>query len=127
MHKVLDYRLDDIVMNHIHHACAVFFFLAAPSAPPSSVSTTSTSTTITVLWGAVDCIHRNGNITGYTIQYGVVGSGNTHFVSVSGGASTEDTVSGLMPSTAYSIHVAAVNSAGIGAHSVDLTVHTAGS
>ena len=127
VHKVLDSRLDDIVMNHIHHAHAVCFILAAPSAPPSSVSATSSSTTITVQWRAVDCIHRNGNLTGYTIQYEVVGSGNKHFVSVSGSASTEGNISGLMPSTAYSIHVAAVNSAGIGAHSVDLTVHTAGS
>ena len=90
---------------------------AAPSGPPTSVSATSTSTSITVQWGAVDCIHRNGDITGYSVQYGVVESGSTQTVSVSGGSVTEATISSLMSSTTYSIQVAAVNSAGIGAYS----------
>ena len=87
-------------------------FFAAPSGPPTSVSATSTSTTITVQWGAVDCIHHNGDITGYSVQYGVVGSGNTQTMSVSGANVTEATISSLMSSTTYSILVAAVNSAG---------------
>ena len=73
-----------------------------------------TSSSITVQWGAVDCIHHNGDITGYSLQYGVVGSGNTQIISVSGGSVTVATISTLMPSTTYSIQVAAVNSAGIG-------------
>ena len=89
------------------------------------MSATSASTTINVQWEAVDCIHRNGNITGYIIKYGVLGSGNTHSVSVYGGGSNETTISGFLPSTTYSIQVAAANSAGIGVYS-DLTVHTAG-
>ena len=48
------------------------------------------------------------------MQYGVVGSGSTQTVNVSGGSVTEATISSLMPSTTYSIRVAAVNSAGTG-------------
>ena len=76
-----------------------------------------TSSSITVQWGAVDCIHRNGDITGYTVRYGVQGNGSTQTVSVSGGGATMTTISGLTASTEYSIEVAAVNSAGTGVYS----------
>ena len=97
---------------------------AAPSGPPTSVSATSTSTTITVQWRAVDCIHRNGDITGYSVQYGVVGSGSTQTMSVSGGSVTEATISSLMSSTTYSIQVASVNRAGTGVYSDLLFLQT---
>ena len=51
------------------------------------------------------------------VQYGVVGSGSTQIVSVSGGSVTEASLLHLMSSTTYSIQVAAVNSAGIGVFS----------
>ena len=76
-----------------------------------------TSSGITVQWGAVDCIHRNGDITGYSVQYVVQGSGSTQAVIVSGSETTETIISGLTPSTNYSIEVAAVNSAGTGLYS----------
>ena len=76
-----------------------------------------TSSSITVQWEAVDCIHRNGDITGYSVRYGVQGSGSTQTESVSGGAATEATISGLAAATNYSIAVAAVNSAGTGVYS----------
>ena len=84
----------------------------------------ATSSSITVQWGAVDCIHRNGDITGYSVRYGVQGSGSTQTVSVSGGGATQTTISGLMPSTTYSIEVAAVNSAGTGVYSDPMTAET---
>ena len=83
-----------------------------------------TSSSITVQWGAVDCIHHNGNITGYSVRYGVQGSGSTQTESVSGGATTEATISGLTLSTSYVIAIAAVNSAGTGVYSEPLTVET---
>ena len=83
-----------------------------------------TSSSITVQWGAVDCIHRNGDITGYSVRYGVQGSGSTQTESVSGGATTEATISGLTPSTSYEIAIAAVNSAGTGEYSEPLTEET---
>ena len=73
-----------------------------------------TSSTITVQWGSVPCIHQNGNITGYSVQYEVSGSGNTQTVNVNG---AEATLSNLTASTAYSVQVAAVNDADTGVFS----------
>ena len=58
------------------------------------------------------------------MRYGVQGSGSTQIESVSGGATTEATISGLTSSTSYVIEVAAVKSAGIGVYSDPLTVET---
>ncbi|CAI8057623.1 Receptor-type tyrosine-protein phosphatase S [Geodia barretti] len=83
---------------------------AAPSAPPPGVTVTHvTSSAITVQWGEVPCAVQNGAITGYSVQYGVIGSGNTETVTVSGASTTQTTITGLNPSTTYSIKVAAVN------------------
>ena len=87
-------------------------FPPAPSAAPTSVSVSEViSSSITVQWGAVDCIHRNGDITGYSVRYGV------QTESVSGGGATQTIISGLTASTQYSIEVAAVNNAGTGVYS----------
>ena len=97
----------------------------APSAAPTSVRESGvTSSSITVQWGAVDCIDRNGDITGYSVRYGVQGSGSTQTRDVSGGSLTEATISSLMPSTTYSIQVAAVNSAGTGVYSDRQVIET---
>ena len=97
----------------------------APSAAPISVRESGvTSSNITLQWGAVDCIHHNGDITGYSVQYEVQGSGNAQSMNVSGGSVTEVTISSLMPSTTYSIQVAAVNRVGIGEYSTSITAET---
>ena len=102
----------------------------APSAPPTSVSTSDvTSSNITVQWGAVDCIHRNGDITGYSVRYGVQGSaeGDRTVMMASGDSSGGMyKISGLNSSTTYIIEVAAVNSAGTGVYSGPISVLTAG-
>ena len=85
-----------------------------------------TSSSITVQWGPVDCIHHNGDITGYTVQYGVQGSVSIERKNISGGDSTEMTLTGLANTTTYYIEVAAENSAGIGEYSNPLTVITKG-
>ena len=101
-------------------------FPPAPSAAPTSVSVSEvTTSSITVRWGAVNCIDRNGDITGYSVRYGVQGSGSTQTVSVSGGGATVATISGLESSTTYSIEVAAVNSAGTGVYSDAIMKETA--
>ena len=101
--------------------------LTAPSAPPSSVTVTDvTSSTISVQWGSVPCIHQNGDITGYSVQYEVMGSGNTQTIPVSGAATTQTTISGLTPSTTYSIEVAAVNNDLIGQYNTVETALTEG-
>ena len=96
----------------------------APSAPPASVRVSEvTSSSITVQWEPVDCIHRNGDITGYSVQYE---SGSTQTMSVSGGNVTEVMISSLMPSTIYSIQLAAETSAGVGNYSDPVIVSTNG-
>ena len=97
--------------------------LEAPTDAPTSVSVSEvTFSSITVQWGAVDCIHRNGDITGYSVRYGVEGSGSTQIESVSGSGATQTIISGLEHSTTYTIEVAAVNSAGTGVYSTPITV-----
>ena len=86
----------------------------APSTPPSSVMVTDvTSTTMTVQWGSVEpCADQNGAITGYSVRYG------SEIVSVSGDSSGGmTTITGLSPSTTYSIQVAAETTAGTGVYS----------
>ena len=75
------------------------------------------TTSITVQWGSVPCIHQNGDITGYSVQYGVMESGITETVTVNGASTTQTTISGLMSSTTYTIRVAAVNNQLIGTYS----------
>ena len=100
---------------------------SAPSAPPSSVNATvQSSTSITVQWGSVPCIDRNGDITGYSVQYEVMGSGNTQTMSVDGADTTETTITGLTPSTTYSISVAGVNDQLIGMYSSEVNELTEG-
>ena len=104
-----------------------YFLLPAPSAPPTHINTYNvTSFNITVQWRPVDCIHRNGNITGYSVRYGVHNSVNKQVVDVMGGATTETTITGLNATTNYSIEVAAVNSAGTGIFSATIFVVTQG-
>ena len=69
-----------------------------------------TSSTISVQWGSVPCIHQNGDITGYSVQYEVMEV-------VGGGSTTETTLSSLTALTNYSIQVAAVTSSGTGVFS----------
>ena len=76
-----------------------------------------TSSSITVQWGAVDCIHHNGDITGYSVRYGVQGSENRETVSVLGEEATNRRISGLNSSTNYIVQVAAENLAGPGMYS----------
>ena len=82
--------------------------------PPDGVSEVSvTANSITVQWGEVPCIHRNGGITGYTVDVTLSGM-VVAIENVNDGSARRGTVSGLTPSTAYLVLVAAVNSAGTG-------------
>ena len=82
----------------------------APSGPPASITlVTVTLNSATVQWGEVLCPQRNGEITGYTVTGGMVEG--TASVDVD---ARQATISGLTPSTQYTVSVAAVNSAGTG-------------
>ena len=77
-----------------------------------------TSSSITVQWDEVPCIHRNGVITSYSVQYGVMGSVSTQTMSVSGDFNGGMyVISNLESSTFYSIQVAAMNDDLIGPYS----------
>ena len=100
----------------------------APTAAPTPMSLGSTTSNITVQWGAVDCIDRNGDITGYSVRYGVQGTAEgDRTVKMATGDSSGGmyTISGLSAATVYTVEVAAVNSAGTGVYSEPITV-TAG-
>ena len=99
-----------------------FSVSVAPTGPPTSVSARSSSTSITVQWGPVDCADSNGDITGYSVQYGEVGSGSTQTVNVTG--ETSRTISGLSTTTNYTYQVAARDSAGLGPYSNPQTIPT---
>ena len=83
------------------------------------------NTSITVQWEMVPCIHQNGDITGYRVQYEEA-DGISTTVSVSGGDVTEATITGLASTTNYSVQVAAVNDAGTGVFSRIVLVLTQG-
>ena len=85
-----------------------------------------TSSSITVQWGTVDCINRNGDITGYSVRYGEGSSEGDRTVEIATGNSNGGmfVISGLSTSTVYTIEVAAVNSADIGIYSDPITVET---
>ena len=88
---------------------------AAPGDPPTNVTAMATSpVSILVQWGRVPCINHNSNITGYIVRYSR-GDGSTVSVSVSGTDQSERTYTAtlLVPSTSYSIQVAAVTSTGV--------------
>ncbi|CAI8031727.1 Receptor-type tyrosine-protein phosphatase F, partial [Geodia barretti] len=87
---------------------------AAPSGSPASITVgTLTANSVTLQWGEVACLERNGEITGYTVTAansdGVVKG--TSSVNVD---ARQATISGLTPSTQYTVSVAAVNGAGTG-------------
>ena len=70
------------------------------------MSTSVTSRSVTVTWGTIDCIQRNGEITGYVVQY--EGGGMTD-----GGMTDANTrefeATGLRPFTTYTFVVVGVN------------------
>ena len=67
---------------------------------------------------------RNGEITGYTVNAALSGM-VVATENVNGGSARRATVSGLTPSTQYTVTVAAVNSAGTGPFS-GISIETAG-
>ncbi|CAI8033621.1 Receptor-type tyrosine-protein phosphatase delta [Geodia barretti] len=95
----------------------------APSGPPGPITLdTVTPNSAIVQWGEVPCPQRNGLITGYTVtatNSGGMGEGTASFDVDARRA----TISGLTPSTQYTVSVAAVNSAGTGP-STTLSVET---
>lgn len=97
----------------------------APSGAPTSVNVSLvTSSSVIVRWGAVDCIHRNGNITGYLVQYQVQEDINSSLT-----VNTTErklVITGLHLSTTYTVQVAAITRAGNGGYSKAAVITTIG-
>ena len=72
----------------------------------------------------MSCLDRNGEITGYRAS-AVRSRMEEETASVDGGA-RQATISGLSPSTTYSVYFAAVNGAGTGPYSSGISVRTSG-
>ena len=88
----------------------------APTGYPRSIRRgTVIPNSITVHWEEVDCLDRNGAITGYVAR--ALSNGREEGTASVGGDDREATISGLTPSTQYIVQVAAVNSAGTGPYS----------
>ena len=85
----------------------------ATAAPRSVTATVLSSTVISVQWDGVDpCRHVNGLIILYSVQYTEVASGVVQSKDVAGEwnvMNADTSLTGLTPSTSYSIQVAAVN------------------
>ena len=63
----------------------------------------------------MSCLDRNGEITGYRTR--AVRNGVVEETANVGGSARQATISGLSPSTWYTVQVAAVNGAGTGPYS----------
>ena len=88
-----------------------------------SVSVVS-CTRFTVRWTSVNCLHQNGIIIGFRVEYWKERSDH-RFMNVSGDfTGGAYTISGLSISTMYSVRVAAETSAGIGVYSEAVTFTT---
>ena len=102
-------------------------FSPAPSAAPDDLTfLSSTSSSITLQWKAVPCIHQNGNITGYMIEYEEVNVGGWTLIVGGQKEMTTGSITGLRPLIHYDIRVAAINSAGIGPFTNSSNASTSG-
>ena len=87
---------------------------SAPSGIPGLLSFSGISlTSITVQWTELPCSDRNGEITGYTLEYISTRPPHTDTITVSGLNTTRLLVNGLLPRTNYTFSVSAVGAIGL--------------
>ena len=77
----------------------------------------ASSSSITVQWGPVDCINRNGEMIGYMVTYEQVDNTSTQKMTILNGNIGQCTISELSPGSMYEIRVAAMNTVGEGTNS----------
>ena len=85
-------------------------FSSAPTDSPVPREGTVTANSITIEWDEMPCLDRNGVITGYIVEARAGGT-LIRTVNVNDGSAREATLSGLNPSTEYTVSLQAVNSA----------------
>ena len=92
--------------------------------PENLHSTMSTATTITLTWDKLNCVDRNGVITGYIVQNGTTAFDTSLNVTGTSVSDRTFTASGLVPLTTYMFRITAVNSDGVGPYSSPHSFHT---
>ena len=95
-----------------------------PSAPPAGLTAFDVPPiSFSVQWENVPCIQRNGDITGYSVRYGVLGNGGMETPTMVGPDDLMINLTGLVPDTSYLVQVAGVNGEGVGVYG-EITVTT---
>ena len=118
-----------IVFLHFHdfHTFC-FHFITAPSSPPLNVTAVAVSaTTILVSWETPPIIHHNSPLTGYVIIYSDLsspGGGDEMRSSIMDPTVLTALIVNLEPYSLYDVQVAAVNNAGAGPRSLEVTIET---
>ena len=105
----------------ISHRLVVF---SVPTGAPKELTNTSVcNTSISVKWDPVSCSNQRGPISAYKLWYSNGAENITLMISGANNRTYE--LTGLTPSTSYTIAVAAVNYGGTGPYSdPPLTVQT---
>ena len=99
-------------------------FSPVPFAPPAGLTAFNVApTSFSVQWENVPCIQRNGDITGYSVRYGVLGNGGMETPTMVGSDVLMTKLTGLVPDTSYLVQVAGVNGQGVGVYG-EITVTT---
>ena len=124
-------HLREVRTRTLCNGLSYYFYLSTEAAvAPSNVTANgSSSTVILVEWeGLTQCRLVNGHIVGYRVQYVVQQSGGlvlTKEVTGNWSSGGETDLTGLTPSTKYTIAVAAVNEEGtVGLYSDPVTMET---
>ena len=100
----------------------LFSLSPVPSAPPGGITAVNVvPTSFSVEWENVPCMQRNGEITGYSVRYGVPGNGGTE--TLTGPDALMANLTELISDTNYLVQVAGVNGQGIGEYG-EITVTT---
>ena len=93
---------------------------AASTGAPRDVVPSTTSRSVSVSWDAIDCIERNGVITGYTVEFQEQGGAR-----IPGEVVGQSFIaSGLTPVTNYTFRVAGINTNGTGPLTNTITILT---
>ena len=106
------------------HVSGIFSLSTVPSAPPAGLTAFNVApTSFSVQWENVPCIQRNGDITGYSVRYGVLGNGGMETLTMVVPDVLMTNLTGLAPDTSYLVQVAGVNGQGVGVYG-EITVTT---
>ena len=104
--------------------CVISSLSPVPSAPPAGITAVNVvPTSFSVQWENVPCIQRNGDITGYSVRYGVLGNGSMETLTIVGPYVLMTNLTGLVPDTSHLVQVAGVNGQGVGEYG-EITVTT---